>query len=235
MDFVKVFLASVFSLLLLFLITRIIGKKQISELNIFDYVNGITIGSIAAEMATTIENDVWNCVLALVVYGFFAWLIAVLEMKSMTLRKFFTGKAMVLYEDGRLYNENLKKAKLDLNQFLTQCRIGGYFDLSQLKTVMFETNGSLSFLPKGANRPLTPQDMAMNIADDSVCVNVIIDGHIMENSLKFTGNDEKWLKENLRKLGAPQISEVFLATCDDQNTLKIYKRVDGQIRKPLFE
>ena len=235
MDFMKVFLSSIASLIILFFITRLIGKKQISELNIFDYVNGITIGSIAAEMATTIDGNIWNSIIALATYGIFTWLIAFAEIKSMAVRKFFTGKAMVLYEDGKLYNENLKKASLDLNQFLTQCRIGGYFDLSQLKTVVFETNGSLSFLPKGADRPLTPKDMQLNVSDDSVLVNVVIDGKIMENCLKYTGNDENWLKENLRKLGAPQISEVFLATCDDKNTLKVYKRVDEQIRKPFFE
>ena len=235
MDYLKVFISSISSLVIMFLITRLVGKKQISELNIFDYSIGITIGSIAAEMATRIEGDVWHSVIALVTYGIFSCLLAIAETKSIKLRKFFTGKAMVVYEDGKLYNENLKKAKLDLNQFLTQCRKNGYFDLSQLKTVVFETNGSLSFLPKGNEKPLTPKDMNLKIADESLLANVIIDGKIMYNCLKFTGNDENWLKENLKKQNASQISEIFLATCDSNNNLKVYKKVDSQIHKHIFE
>ena len=124
-------LTSAASIVVLFLLTKLMGSKQVSQMTMFDYVVGITIGSSAAELATELEAPVRPLV-AMVVYGAAAVLISLVTSKSIRARSIFTGKPLVLLEDGVIYRKNLEKARLDLSEFLTYCRIGGWFDLNQL-------------------------------------------------------------------------------------------------------
>mgnify|MGYP005887014491 CR=1 FL=1 len=126
-------LTTVLSIVVLFLLTKWMGAKQVSQMTMFDYVEGITIGSVAAELATDLDAPL-NSLTALVIYGLAAVGISLWTSHSLTVRRVFTGKPLVLLENGVIYRENLKKAKLDLNEFLTFCRIGGWFDLNQLQT-----------------------------------------------------------------------------------------------------
>ncbi|MBD5148289.1 MAG: DUF421 domain-containing protein, partial [Oscillibacter sp.] len=144
-------LTTLLSLVVLFLLTKLMGTKQVSQMTMFDYVTGITIGSAAAELATELEEPV-KPLTAIIVYGLAAVVISLLTNKSLKARALITGKPLVLLENGVIYRENLKKARIDISEFLTYCRIGGWFDLSQLQTAVFEPNGTLSFLPKEADR-----------------------------------------------------------------------------------
>ena len=138
---------SVVSIVVLFLLTKLMGSKQVSQMTAFDYIVGITIGSVAAELATDLEEPT-QPLTALIIYGFAAFGISVLTSKSIRARGAVTGKPLILLEDGVIFRENLKKARLDLNEFLTYTRMSGYFDLSQVQTAVLEHNGVVSFLPK---------------------------------------------------------------------------------------
>ena len=146
MEIVKIILTSVLSVVAIFLITKIMGHKQVAQLDFFDYVSGITIGSIAAELATDIEAP-WKSLIALVLYGVVSIGLNLLTTKAPRLRKFINGTPTILMNDGVIYRRNLKSAKLDISEFLLLCREQGYFDLEQIKTAIFEHNGKLSILP----------------------------------------------------------------------------------------
>ena len=120
-------LTTLLSIVVIFLLAKLMGTKQVSQMTMFDYVVGITIGSIAAELATELEYPA-KPLTALILYGVIAVLISVLTNKSIRVRTMVTGKPLILLENGVIYRENLKKARLDLNEFLTYCRIGGWFD-----------------------------------------------------------------------------------------------------------
>ena len=128
MDLLQVAATSVGAFVALFLLSKLMGHRQISELSVFDYVNGITIGSIAAEMATELETPE-NSLVAMVVYAVAAVCISLWTNKSLWARRIITGKPLILMDGGVIYRENLKKAKMDPGDFLMYCRIGGYFDL----------------------------------------------------------------------------------------------------------
>ena len=147
-------LTTLLSIAVLFLLAKLMGNKQVSQMTMFDYVVGITIGSSAAELATELENPA-KPLIAMLLYGVADVLISLLTSKSLKARAVITGKPLVLLENGVIDRENLKKARLDLSEFLTYCRIGGWFDLSQLQTAVLEHNGVVSFLPKEAYRPET--------------------------------------------------------------------------------
>ncbi len=198
--------ASFGSIVVLFLLTKLIGNRQMSQLSMFDYINGITIGSIAAEMATALE-DFWKPLLAMVVYALVAVAISFLNSKSLSARRLLNGKSLVLFENGKLYFENLKKAKFDLGEFLSQCRINGYFDLSNLQAAVLETNGHVSFLPLQDQRPVTPKDLNLQVPADRLVANVILDGQVMTENLHNIGNNKEWLEKQLKE---QQIDVVIL-------------------------
>ena len=136
-------LTTLLSIVVIFLLAKLMGTKQVSQMTMFDYVVGITIGSVAAELATELEEPV-KPLTALILYGLVAVLISILTSKSIRARSMVTGKPLVLLENGVIYRKNLQKARLDLNEFLTYCRIGGWFDLNQLQAAVLEHNGIVS-------------------------------------------------------------------------------------------
>lgn len=212
-DVPALLLTAVVSYFVLFALTKLVGNKQISQMTMFDYISGISIGSIAAEMATELETPV-RPLLGMVVYGVLAWAISLWTNKSLAARRTFTGKPLILYDKGTLDRENLKRAQLDLSEFLTLCRIGGWFDLSQLETVIFEHNGTLSFLPKEPYRAAQPTDLALSPKQSVLLTPVIMDGEVLPENLKSVGKDEVWLTRKLREQGYHEAGEVFLALCD---------------------
>ena len=222
MDYLKIVVFSVVSVVVLFILTKLMGNKQISQLNMFDYIVGITIGSIAAEMATELEGDPLHFIIAMSVYAFLALGISLITAKSLRARRFFSGKPMVIFDNGTIYRENLKKARMDVSDFLTYARLAGYSNLAQVKTAVLEYNGSVSFIPKGESRPATPKDLRIAVTDDLLFSSVIMDGHIIEKNLKQTDQTREWLLKELKKAGFNSVSEIFLALCDVQGNLNIY-------------
>ncbi len=235
MDVLKICGTATASVIVLFLLTKLMGQKQISQLSLFDYINGITIGSIAAEMATALEQDFWLPLTAMVVYTLFSLLIAVLERKSIKLNKFFVGNPNILLENGVLYEKNLRRAHLSVTEFLSQCRIGGFFNLSDIQCAILEPNGSISFLPKGDMRPVTPSDMQIAAAPSTLLPNVIVDGKILCANLRALGLNEAWLLKQLEKQGVSSPVDVFLATVDAQKQLSVYKKIaENDAREPFL-
>lgn len=235
MEIINVVFASIGSLVVLFLLTKIMGYRQMSQLSMFDYINGITIGSIAAEMATSLESDFLKPLVAMIIYGLSAVLISFFTSKSIKFRRIVTGKSLILYENNKLYQNNLKKAKLDIDEFLIQCRSSGYFNLSDIQTAILESNGKISFLPVSEKRPLTPNDMNLNPQKEDILTNVILDGKILEQNLRETGNDEQWLKKQLKSQNNMKLSDVFLATCDCNNKLQFFKRENKDTNNDKFQ
>ena len=206
MDFFRVFITAPISLIVLFLLAKLMGNKQMSELNMFDYINGITIGSIAAELATGEFTDIYDGVMAMVIYSLVAILLTVLSQKSLVLRRFITGKSIIIFDNGKFYNKNLKTAKIDINEILVMCRSKGYFNFDEIQTIVLESNGQLSILPKDKNRPLTPDDMKITVLQSGVEAVVIQDGKVLSKNLRATGNNAEWLKKELNK----QHTKIFM-------------------------
>ena len=234
MEILKIILLSLGSITTLFMLTKIIGNREMAQLTMFDYINSITIGSIAAEMATSLEDNFLEPLIAMIVYAIIICIISYLTGKSLKLRRFITGKSIVLYENGEIYRDNFKKSKLDITEFLTECRANGYFNLADLQSVILEPNGKLSFLPQSSKRPLNATDMNIQVPSEKPVVNVVLDGVILQNNLKSTGNNEIWLNNEIKNQGIKDIKEIFLATCDVDNNLSIYVKVPKYNKNSIF-
>lgn len=221
MDYLQIFLTALFSAVVLFALTKLMGHKQMAQLDVFDYVNGITIGSIVAELATELEDPL-KPLIALLVYAAVALFLSVLSNKFPSSRKIILGHPVLLLDNGKMFRSNFKKSKLDLNEFLYLCRAQGYFDISQIQTAVFEANGSVSILPKSANRPLTPEDMKLCPAAEKPVTEVIMDGKIVSQSLEKILKDENWLTSQLKRQGIPSINQTFFAFVDEKLNLTAY-------------
>lgn len=235
MDLLKVVWLSFGSLFALFILTKLMGNKEMSQLSMFDYIIGITIGSIAAEMATALESDFMQPLLAMIIYALTSILISFVSYKSLKVNRFLSGPSLILLDNGELYRKNLKKAKLDLSEFLVQCRTNGYFNLSDIQTAILEPNGKISFLPKAEKRPATPSDFNISPPVDMVVVNVVLDGQVLKENLYHTGNDELWLEKQLVSQGIENIADIYLATCDCNNNLSVFLKKDLENRHDFFD
>ena len=221
MEIIKVLLTSLLSVGALFAVAKIMGHKQMSQLDFFDYISGITIGSIAAELATELEEPL-KPLIAIAVYGAAAILLSKITSLFPKTRKYINGTPTILMNNGKLYRENLKKAKLDLSEFMVMCRQQGYFNLSDIQTAVFEFNGKLSILPVSKKRPANPEDLNLSPAPEFIHTEVIMDGRILDENLKRMGLDDKWLQKQLNAQGYKKADEVFLALCDENNQLTVF-------------
>ena len=207
----------------LFFIAKLAGHKQIAQLDFFDYITGISIGSIAAEMATELEEP-WKPLTAMVIYGGVTLLLSIVTNKFPRSRKYISGTPTILMDHGKLYYENLKKAKLDLSEFMVMCRQQGYFDLTNIQTAVFEYNGKLTILPVSSQRPATPKDMNLAPEQELLFTELIMDGRILEDNLKRMGLDLTWLNKQLEQRHIHSPKEVFLALCDRNLKFVLYKK-----------
>ena len=207
----------------LFLVAKLIGHKQISQLDFFDYITGITVGSIAAELATELEEP-WKPLTAMVIYGGITLLLSIISYKFPRTRKYLNGTPTILMDHGKLYRENLKKAKLDLSEFMVMCRQQGYFDLTNIQTAVFEYNGTLTILPVSSQRPATPNDMSLEPEQELLFTELIMDGRILEDNLKRMGLDLTWLNKQLKQHHIHSPQEVFLAVCDRNLKFVLYEK-----------
>lgn len=233
-DTFEIVVRCVIAMTTLFFMTKLLGKKQVSELSLFDYVVGISIGNFASEMAINLEAEFFNAMLAIVVFGVLAYIISILTLKSLKLRKFFIGSPTILLEHGNLIYKNMKKSMIDVNDILSQAREMGYFDISEVEFAILEANGKISFLPKGEYKNVNIKDMNLKIEKQGLCANVIMDGNIMNDNLNNIGKDEEWLLHELDVKGK-NVSDILLATVDINDKLVIFDRRKDIDSKKILE
>ncbi|MEE0634183.1 MAG: DUF421 domain-containing protein [Bacilli bacterium] len=223
-DFLNICFRTILVLIILFFITKMMGKKQISELNFFDYVVGITIGSIAADISLDIEKNMIAGIAALFIYGFISYIISFVSIKSILARRFFIGVPTVLVEKGKIIESGLKKSKIDVNDLLMVARENGYFNLDEIDYALMEVNGNISFLPKEKEKPVTKKDIKIKCSNEGLTVNAIIDSKYMANNMKAINKDKEWLDHELKVNGYDNYDNILLATIDNNYKVTIYEK-----------
>lgn len=223
-NFLNICFRTILVLIILFFITKMMGKKQISELNFFDYVVGITIGSIAADISLDIEKNMIAGIAALFIYGFISYIISFVSIKSILARRFFIGVPTVLVEKGKIIESGLKKSKIDVNDLLMVARENGYFNLDEIDYALMEVNGNISFLPKEKEKPVTKRDIKIKCSNEGLTVNAIIDSKYMANNMKAINKDKEWLDHELKVNGYDNYDNILLATIDNNYKVTIYEK-----------
>ncbi len=223
MEFLKIVILSVSSFLVLFLLSKVMGFRAIAELSFFDYVIGITIGSVAAEMCTNIDIEWWKGITAMVIYVLFDMAFILISQKTLVGRKIISGVPIVLIDNGKIVEKSVKKARIDLNDLEAAARVSGYYNLSDIQFAVMEVSGKISFMPVPNKRPLNPMDFNFTPERESLQVNVIMDGKIIDSNLSVAGISKKELVRKVRKENK-EVEKIVLATIDSKKVLTIFEK-----------
>lgn len=208
----------VFLSLLVF--TRILGKTQVGQLTFYEYISGITIGSIAANIASSEPDKVWSHYYDLVLFICLTYLLSVLTIKSRPMRKMIEGSPTIVIRDGQILNNHMHGMRYDLDELNGQLRQKGIFDPSEVQYAILETNGDLSVIKKADYQPLTKADVGISAADPAFPVELIMDGQIIERNLRRKNRNKTWLEHELIARGFKDASQIEYAVID--STGKIF-------------
>lgn len=215
---------SFFSLLIF---TKILGKEQISQLTFFDYILGITIGSIASEATVDLSSRAWPHFVGLLSWAILAYLMQYISLKWRYAAKIIEGEPVIVIMNGKIMDKVLKKMKFRVSDILVLLRNQGIFDMNEVDYAILEPNGSLSVLKKSKHLPLTPKDMKIEVKPTGISTELIYDGKLIEENLRQMNKDKKWLMNQLKKHGIKDVSEAFLVTLNDAGSLYVDKYNDN--------
>ncbi len=224
----EIFWQTVLSFIVLMILTRILGKQQLSQLTFYEYLNGITFGSIAANMATIEIAKVPDHLIGLITYGLLTMAVSWLAMKNRKFRKMVAGEPVIVIQDGCILEANMRKMHLDLGELTTMLRTEGIFDYKELELAIVEPSGELSVMKKPEYQEVTLNDMNIQGQAKGFAVEVILDGQIIYENLRAMGLDGKWLMKQLKKHNINRISKVCFATVNKQHQLQ-YDLYDDHI------
>lgn len=221
-----VFVRAVIAFFSLLIFARVLGKEQISQLTFFDYILGITIGSIASELTADLSSRAWSHWVGLITWAALAYLMEVISMKWRYAAKYIEGEPTIVIMNGSLMENVLKKMKFRASDILELLRNEGVFDLNEVDYAIIEPNGKISVLKKPEFLPLTPKDMNIPVQPTGISTELVYDGKIIEENLKQMNKDKKWLMDQLKKHGIKDVSEAFLVLLNDAGSLYVDKYND---------
>ncbi|GIP46579.1 hypothetical protein D3C76_130870 [compost metagenome] len=197
----EVIVRTLVAIVVLFILTRLLGKRQISQLTFFEYVTGITIGSITAYISLDINTDWYLGLIAVTVWFLVSFGIEFLQLKSKKARDWLDSNSTILIKDGKVLEDNLKKEKLTNEELMEQLRKKSIFKVAEVEFAVIEPDGQINAMLKNEYQPLTPSQLGIKVAPEPEPQTVIIDGKIMDEPLATLGLNRKWLNTELEKLG----------------------------------
>lgn len=224
MKIADILLRTVISFVVLFLLSRLIGVRQISQMTFYDYIVGITIGSIAATLTLDQEIPIYYALIAMVAYALLTVVVSRINLKSIKARRFFSGTPSILINKGTIIEKTMKQNHYNINDLLEECRQKGYFNITDIDYAIMESNGHVSILPKSTKRPVQPDDMGITPESEGLTYNLIIDGQILYDNLDSLGREKQWLLNQLKEQKVADISSVLLASADQSGNLTVFRK-----------
>ncbi|TWD96473.1 uncharacterized membrane protein YcaP (DUF421 family) [Neobacillus bataviensis] len=238
LDWVEVGLRSILFIAVLFFMTKLLGTKQISQLSFFEYISGITIGSVAAEVITGLDANIMHGIIVLILFSVITYAVDVFSLKSKKFRDFAEGTSTVVIKDGKIMEDSLKKEYYTIDELNSLLRKKNVFKVADVEFAVLEPNGDINVLLKKENQPLTPKDLNMKVGNEKVPQTVIMDGKILDSALTEANKNRQWLDTELQKLGVMQ-ENVFMGQVDSygQLTVDVYDdklKIPSPQQKPLL-
>jgi uncharacterized membrane protein YcaP (DUF421 family) len=212
----------------LLILTRILDKTQVGQLTLYEYVSGITIGSLAATIAASESDKLWSNYYDLILFAALTYIVSFCTMKSRPFRTLIEGSPSIIIENGRIIKENMKSLRLDLDELNALLRNKDVLDISEVQYAVLETTGEMSIIKKSAFQPLTKSDMNIFLADPTLPVELIMDGEIIEENLKKQNLTPTWLAEQLKLRNIKSASNIMYAVIDSKGQLFISAKGSSQ-------
>jgi len=209
----------------LLVLSRLVGRKLISRITFFDFVVGVTLGSLAVRMALGAEESLLLSILAAIIITILVIATDYLNIKSFKFTKLIDGEPIVLISNGRILDYNLKKVKITVSKLMMLLREKDIFNAADVEFAIIETDGQLTVIPKPNKQLVTTGDLNIQTNYKGLTTDVIIDGKIMYDNLRSINHDEQWLMEQLKSNNVKDGGEVFYGGVDSSGSLYISTRV----------
>lgn len=223
----EIIIRSIIMFFILFLIVKLLGKKQIKNLTLYDYVLSITIGSIAADSIISLDTPLYDGIIALVIFGAIGYIVSMITAKNHDVEELIDGKPIVLFENGNFNYQNLETAKLSVAKVLENCRLKNCFDINDLDCAILETSGDISVLLKEDAQPVSSKDlkktMQSNTPKQTLSYEIIVDGDLNEEDLEKSGKDHKWLDKYLKD-NKVKTEDVGLLSLDKNDNITLLEK-----------
>lgn len=213
-------------------IARLLGRKQVSQLTFYEYINGITFGSIAANLATDVDQRTMQHFIGLVLFGILTFAISFIAMKKRGFRKIIEGEPVLIIQDGQILEKNLKRLKYDSDEIIGLLRQKNCLSPEDVRYAILEINGQLSLFMKSEKRTIAMDDLKLKSEEYSIPTELIVDGEIIIENLKKRKLTEKSFLNKLKVKGIKNIKEVMYATIDDKGHLYVDK-YDENLNKKI--
>lgn len=227
MQLTEVFIQTILAFFSIFIYARVLGKQLVSQLTFFEYVTGITFGSIAATIATDVNQRTMTHFVGLTVFALLAYMMQVISLKSRPARKVIEGEPVVVIQNGKILEEKMRVMHYNLDELTMQLRTKGYFNVTDVEYAIMEPNGELSILAKSQKRPVTPADLEVPTKYEGVEIELVMDGEIIYQNLDQENLNVDWLKDQLRQHGVTDLSDVVYAGLDTQGQLFLDTKTDN--------
>ncbi len=225
--FLEIIVQTFLSFFTILFITRLLGRQQVSQLTFFEYINGITFGSIAATLATDLDGKTWQHFCGLILFGVLTGLISIFTVKSRTFSKVIDGEPLLVIQNGKILENNLKRSKYTLDELNILLRQQQCFSAGDISYGLLESTGQLSIIKKGDKREVTLGDLKITPQVENIPTEIIIGGQIIYDNLRKRNLTGKDLLKKLNKSNIKKIEEVMYATIDPTGKMYIDKYEDN--------
>lgn len=228
MSFIEELIRIIITITVMLIMARFNGPKQIAQMSFYDYISGITVGSIAATISINSNIAFPTGLFAIILFLFVSFILNKITQKNLSANMILTGEPIYLIEKGTINIEGLCKSKMTISELLSNLRYNGYFNINDVYTAMLEPTGKISVQPKGFARKTRNDDLNLKTKDPIQVLSVIQDGVIIQKNLYKMKKDERWLYRELRKqdIDAKNIKNILLAVLDENDDLTVYNRLN---------
>lgn len=201
------------------IVMRVMGKREIGQLQPFELVVALMIADLAAIPMQDTGLPLLGGIIPIIVLMMAQVTLAYISMISGKGRSLICGRPSVLVENGKLVEQELRYQRYNINDLLVQLRAKEYYNLADVEFAILETNGQLSVIPKSQKRAVQPEDLNINTSYEGVPVTLVMDGQVLLDNLKKVNLNEQWLRTELQKLGVKDPKKVFFASLDTSGQL----------------
>jgi uncharacterized membrane protein YcaP (DUF421 family) len=222
----EVFLQTILAFFTIFFIARILGRQQVGQLTLYDYINGITFGSIAATLATDLNQRTWHHLLGLVLFGSLTFLMQYICLKHRGVSKIIQGEPVLVIQDGKILEKNLARFHYTIDDLTHLLRKKDVFDIASVKYGILETTGEISVLKMASKEFIKAEDINLQTKQEDLPTEIIVTGNIIYENLQRRGLTAKWLLDQLKMMNVVDIKEVVYASVDSSKRIYIDRQAD---------
>ena len=225
-EYLILFIRSVVTYFSLVIFARIMGRKQISQLTYFDYVVGITIGSIASTASVEKNVSIYDGIFCITIWSVLTILISEITLRNIKLRLLIDSEPLLIIDKGKVIYKNMKKARYNIGDLLMQLRDKDIFYITEVEIAILEPDGKLSVLKKAEYTTLTVGDMNIIKPKPGMMVDLILDGNILSAHLQKINKNEEWVLEQLKTRNIKNIKDVVFGGIQADEQIYIVTKDD---------